>query len=103
MITLNGDTAARLNTGMQVGSAVELPFFAPVFFVWNGDARMRGAGGIHYFGGWAVSAEDWQKAPDEWGIEEQPGITRTELVTADQKTLDATRPAPCWLRPFAAA
>jgi hypothetical protein len=45
MITLKSETAERLGQGMSVGSAIELPFFAPVFWTINGDARMKAVGG----------------------------------------------------------
>ena len=90
MIKLNSDTATRLSQGVQSGNAIELPFFTPVFWVVNGDARLRTAGGAAYYGGWAVSAEDWQRALEDWGMKEEdvPICGRTELVTADGKAMD---------------
>lgn len=90
MITLENGLSERLNEGMSVGSSIELPFFAPVFWVMNGDPKLRQVGGVHFFGGFAVSAEDWQKACyDEWGLaNEPPTITRTEISTTDGRELD---------------
>ena len=89
-ITLSGDTGSRLNQGVQSGNAIELPFHAPVFWTVNGDARMKNAGGAQYFGGWAVAAEDWQKFLEDSGMKEDqvPSVQRTDIVTADGKTLD---------------
>ena len=90
MITLDNGLSERLKEGMNVGSSIELPFFAPVFWVMNGDPKLRQVGGVHYFGGFAVSAEDWQKACfEEWGLSSEPaGIVKTEINTTDGRDLD---------------
>jgi hypothetical protein len=89
-ISMNADTANRLNGGMQTGNAIELPYFTPKFFVVNGDPRMKAVGGAHFFGGFAVTVEDWQKACEEWGVApcDTPGFVQSEMDTQDGKTLD---------------
>jgi hypothetical protein len=92
-ISLQGDVASRLQGGMQVGSAIELPFFAPKFWAINGDARLASLGGALYFGGWAVDAVDWEKAiMDDWLLEENEmpqGFSKQVIVTADGRNVDA--------------
>lgn len=91
MITLPDDVSASLNTGMQVGSAIELPFFTPTFWFLNGDARLLQVGGASYFGGWAVSKEHWDRATkEEWFTDpsENAGLVETNLVTSDNKPLE---------------
>lgn len=47
---------------------VRLPFPAPVLWWRNGDRKMKQLGGVEYYGGWAISAdelEDLQVAPPE--------------------------------------
>lgn len=89
-ISLSGDTANRLNGGMQTGNSIELPYFTPKFWVVNGDPRLRAVGGAQFFGGFAVTVEDWQKACEELGIEvcTPPGFIQTETETQDGKTLE---------------
>jgi hypothetical protein len=92
-ISLQGDVASRLSGGMQVGSAIELPYFAPKFWAVNGDARLASLGGALFFGGWAVDALDWEKAlAEDWVLEENEmpqGFAKSVIVTADGRNVDA--------------
>lgn len=90
-ISLNGNTAERLNGGMQTSNSIELPYFTPKFWVVNGDARMRAVGGAQFFGGFAVTVEDWQKACEEWGFDQPcdpPGFAQSQIDTQDGRTLE---------------
>ena len=52
----------QINSTLSDGE-IELPFFAPVLW-WNNGAPMhKGQGGVQYYGGWAMSAEDMDAAP----------------------------------------
>lgn len=89
-IVLQGEAASRLKEGMSVGNSIELAYFTPKFWVINGDARLKQVGGAQYFGGFAVSKEDWQMACDEWGFEPFAlnGFVETDLNTADGKSIE---------------
>lgn len=89
MIQLQGDTAERLNGGIQVGGTIELPFFTPRFWALNGDARLMALGGAQYFGGFAVSAEDMAQAQEDWGVDLNTiPFAKSNQITADGKTIE---------------
>ncbi len=90
-ISLKPETSATLNEGMQaVGAAIELPFPAPVFYVVNGDPRLKSAGGAQYYGGWATDADKLIEASVVWTENGTvpDGLERTEMMSAGNKTLD---------------
>jgi hypothetical protein len=68
MFDMNINLAKKLDQGMRIGEAVELPF--PVVYVWalNGQASYKSQGGALYFGGWACKADDLQAVSDQQGL-----------------------------------
>lgn len=88
-ISLQGDAAERLQTGMEVGNATELPFFVPKMWVVNGDARLVSVGGALYYGGWAVSADDIKQFQEKYKFPEIPSFLQPgTMVTSDGKNID---------------
>lgn len=87
-INLDSNISNRLNEGMNLGGGIQLPFMAPVFFVINGDAKLKGLGGAQYFGGWAVKAEDLQDAAAT-GLVIPSTYVLSEMTTSDGKTYEA--------------
>ncbi|HEY4692504.1 MAG TPA: hypothetical protein VIH16_03650 [Bellilinea sp.] len=72
-ITLNLETARQMGGGMNIGRDIKLPFHAPLFWVVNGDSRLKAQNNALYFGGWAVKMTDVQEAQRDWGIDFLPG------------------------------
>lgn len=87
-IELDKSVSSRLNDGMQLGGGIELPFFAPVIWCMNGDARLKQLGGASYFGGWACKAEDIEAAK-QMGNPIPHGFTLGDITAADGKSFAA--------------
>jgi hypothetical protein len=88
MINLDKNVSDRLNEGMNLGGGIQLPFLAPVFFVVNGDPKLKSLGGAQFYGGWAGRAEDIQEAEDA-GLSLPASFVLTEMTTGDGKGYDA--------------
>jgi len=87
-LQMDQDDADLLGRGMAVGGSVELPFAVPYVYWVNGNARLRAAGGVQYFGGWATDQEAMLEAGQDRGLTEQPaGWNAEEIITEAQKTL----------------
>ncbi len=65
-IDVDLQSSEALNQGVDVGSAIRLPFEVPYFFVVNGDRKMNQVGGAAYFGGWAVDRDSLHEAGQCW-------------------------------------
>lgn len=85
METINMDLnlAKKLDQGMRMGDAVELPF--PVVYVWtlNGQASLKSQGGAQYFGGWACKAEDLETISEQNGIAVPREWKKVDIATRD--------------------
>lgn len=89
-IDVDQSTSDALNQGVEVGSAIRLPFEVPYFFVVNGDKRVAQVGGAAYFGGWAVDRDDLHTAGQCWDppIVEAPSYCySSDFYTKNGKTI----------------
>jgi hypothetical protein len=68
-ISLDNSLARKLDQGMRMGDAVDLPF--PIVYIWalNGQSSYKSQGGAMYYGGWACKTDEMN------GVMEQQGLT----------------------------
>lgn len=67
-LALDAGLAKKLDHGMRMGEAVELPF--PVVYIWalNGQPGYKSQGGALYYGGWACKADDLHTVAGQQGL-----------------------------------
>jgi hypothetical protein len=89
-INIDPGVAQKLGEGVQTGNATELPYFCPAIWALNGNKQLLALGNAQYYGGWAIKAEDWEKAcRDEWFTNPIPTFfAKTTMTTGDGKSLD---------------
>lgn len=68
----------RTQKALQTTNKIELPFPALELYWSNGNAQSKSIGGVQYFGGWGVQAEDMEAYCQEQGVDPLPGFSKVE-------------------------
>lgn len=88
MIDLPQELGNKLKSGMETDGGIKLPFPAPIFWVINGDAKMK-TKDAQYYGGWASKEADLEDALQQLKLDLPAGIELTEMSTKDGKEYGA--------------
>ena len=86
-IELDQNVANRLNEGMTTGGGIELPFYAPVLWVVNGEAKLSKVGGAQFYGGWAAKEEEITACVD-YGLVVPSNLTFGDMTANDGTTFN---------------
>lgn len=109
MTSINIPTSAMnaFEGNMRTGSAVELPFSAPPFFIVNGDGKLATLKNFQYYGGFACGASKVKDAAENWKDVPYPipGLNEYNLHLEDGTQIDvlggrALMVAPIGIRQF---